>query len=1014
MLSAVPPAAAQAGPTAPPAGSATVQTDNLSTLLRDALFEEEATRDLTKAAAGYEALLAKWSEHRQLAASALFRLAEVRRKQDRKDDAIKLYQRLLTDFADVEPQAKLSRENLVGLGAKDPAPGTAPALASEPAASDEEAQALARVQKLAIESPDLLVGEEFTGACRNGWLSVVKFLINRKFTDNGDGLRDAAESGHLAIVRELLSQKPPLSQLARALRNAVGSGRAAVAKLLLENGAPPDDPDKARPPLVAAIRYGYSEIVDLLLAAKASVDCPHANTSPLFAAARKGDAALLERLLKISTIPNDGGRALLLNTEAFPGINVDRNDPASDADGSTPLHAAVWSGKSECVSLLLKAKADPNVTNAHGWTPLHAAAKAADTVMIEQLLAAGANPNPPAPDVSVARTPLALAVLALQLEISTTTDAIAALLKAKANLSDPFNIEFSSISIAVGVRVAELRNSVLTMLLEHGAFLGDALSAAHPNVRIPLLRSYRYPKLAREPAIALSIGHANFQEPLARRVQSEEKPASLPSLLLAWHQKKENGKGIGSVPDWSIIRLWRKGEDGKLAETVLTLKPGMDFPTLQWGDVVEVLSSDWDSPMQPQPQSNPPGQRQTFDLQLPLGTQAILRASQSARITFKSGDVTKSITLRGVLRTYDLTTDEAPLLSTKTLVTLLAGDRLGVVKVERTAERGGGTVEWATGSGDGGALPEDGDIITFTPDAPNADTLRQDLHMNKWPGIFLRASLSVPGQLGVWQEWGADKEPTLLQFIGDFYLGLPISEILPKEEQGREQRAANLKALSPERLITNLINSGGPVSNRPYLPWPDWSGVKIRRVKVPSDSEISRNDFKLTWSEPETIDLLAAMNSLTPESTPEDARKFDLPLNPGDEVELPLLKDHPPGPWPGFDEAALRLFTKALSAKITVVDPDGGFRETTLQLLPPRWVPTAAGVLPVPNGDALGGRVHGLRAGDLADSVAPGLYVSHVIRDGKPRVHENITPRSQDYSKQLYLRHGDTLHLTKK
>ena len=140
MLSAVPPAAAQAGPTAPPAGSATVQTDNLSTLLRDALFEEEATRDLTKAAAGYEALLAKWTEHRQLAASALFRLAEVRRKQDRKDDAIKLYQRLLTEFADVEPQAKLSRENLVGLGAKDPAPGTSPATAAGPAANDGRPQ----------------------------------------------------------------------------------------------------------------------------------------------------------------------------------------------------------------------------------------------------------------------------------------------------------------------------------------------------------------------------------------------------------------------------------------------------------------------------------------------------------------------------------------------------------------------------------------------------------------------------------------------------------------------------------------------------------------------------------------------------------------------------------------------------------------------------------------------------------------------------------------------------------
>jgi len=122
MLTAVPPAMAQAGAPATSADAAAGKTSDLQSLLRDALFEEEATRDLTKAAAGYETLLTKWGEQRQLAASALFRLAEVRRKQDRKDDAIKLYQRLLTEFADVEPQAKLSRENLAGLGEKTSAP----------------------------------------------------------------------------------------------------------------------------------------------------------------------------------------------------------------------------------------------------------------------------------------------------------------------------------------------------------------------------------------------------------------------------------------------------------------------------------------------------------------------------------------------------------------------------------------------------------------------------------------------------------------------------------------------------------------------------------------------------------------------------------------------------------------------------------------------------------------------------------------------------------------------------
>ena len=62
----------------------------LRDLLRDALYTEEVTRDSEKAAKQYEDLLARHDAQKTFAASALFRLAEVRRKQDRKDDAIQL------------------------------------------------------------------------------------------------------------------------------------------------------------------------------------------------------------------------------------------------------------------------------------------------------------------------------------------------------------------------------------------------------------------------------------------------------------------------------------------------------------------------------------------------------------------------------------------------------------------------------------------------------------------------------------------------------------------------------------------------------------------------------------------------------------------------------------------------------------------------------------------------------------------------------------------------------------
>jgi hypothetical protein len=102
------------------AGTARAQEPPLRELLRDGLYAEEVTRDPESAAKSYEQVLARYSEQRAFAASALFRLAEVRRKQDRNDDAIQLYQRLLAEFPAATAETKLARENLAALGGKAP------------------------------------------------------------------------------------------------------------------------------------------------------------------------------------------------------------------------------------------------------------------------------------------------------------------------------------------------------------------------------------------------------------------------------------------------------------------------------------------------------------------------------------------------------------------------------------------------------------------------------------------------------------------------------------------------------------------------------------------------------------------------------------------------------------------------------------------------------------------------------------------------------------------------------
>src|SRR4051794_38169741 len=66
-------------------------------MLQEALFAEEAERDLEKASAGYSELLVQFETQRTLAATALFRLAEIRAKQKKTAEAVALHQRLLAE-----------------------------------------------------------------------------------------------------------------------------------------------------------------------------------------------------------------------------------------------------------------------------------------------------------------------------------------------------------------------------------------------------------------------------------------------------------------------------------------------------------------------------------------------------------------------------------------------------------------------------------------------------------------------------------------------------------------------------------------------------------------------------------------------------------------------------------------------------------------------------------------------------------------------------------------------------
>jgi len=69
---------------------------------------------------------------------------------------------------------------------------------------------------------------------------------------------------------------------------------------------------------------------------------------------------------------------------------------ARDADGSTPLHCAIWKGHRIVVEYLLANGADVNAQNNNehwGTTPLHAAAHANQAEIARMLIACGAAVN---------------------------------------------------------------------------------------------------------------------------------------------------------------------------------------------------------------------------------------------------------------------------------------------------------------------------------------------------------------------------------------------------------------------------------------------------------------------------------------------------------------------------------------------------------------------------------------------------------------------------------------------
>ena len=218
------------------------------------------------------------------------------------------------------------------------------------AAGGHEAAALLLVERGADVNARSSFGGEtaLVDAARNGQVKLVAALLGRgaklnardRFNDV-TSLAAAAAKGHTGIVRRLLAAGAPSE--ARALIEACRYGRYAVAGLLLDAGHSPRRAWKGQTPLSAAAAGGNVRLIQRIL--ELGRYDARAVTAALQTAAHRGDTRAVRFL-------------------CARGAHID----ARNRTGWTALMSAAWQGHLATTRALLRAGADPRVTDFEGNT----------------------------------------------------------------------------------------------------------------------------------------------------------------------------------------------------------------------------------------------------------------------------------------------------------------------------------------------------------------------------------------------------------------------------------------------------------------------------------------------------------------------------------------------------------------------------------------------------------------------------------------------------------------------
>jgi ankyrin repeat protein len=405
---------------------ARAQTNDLTALLQQGLFEEQANRNLDAAIASYQALATKFDQDRQLAATAVFRIGECYRMQGKTNEAAAQYERILKDFSDQTTLATLSRQNLVGMGTSVKNPGAnensdaklwgqlkdlprseveklLPTLVPD-AVLDQLLQSRnqteAKLTQLKVDyAPDNLnvvrqqtalneinrqIGEKIDGMLQG--LKLRAELFTPQSANDARRQQKELLAKQITLAEQDLADTQKMFQVGRATQTEVRAAEREELRLRQQlvalNSARTDLLDLSGP-VGSEEDQEITRIQQMIQNSPDLINAMSDGSTPLVKAAYHG-------WLKVAAYLLDHGADVNVSCFQIPGV-AEMSDP--NAARVTPLMAAVVAGNKAMTKFLMDRGADINFKGQNGNTPLHLASRKGFKSVAEVLLAGHADVN---------------------------------------------------------------------------------------------------------------------------------------------------------------------------------------------------------------------------------------------------------------------------------------------------------------------------------------------------------------------------------------------------------------------------------------------------------------------------------------------------------------------------------------------------------------------------------------------------------------------------------------------